>query len=114
MTPLTAGMRVKKWGRSSELTIGVVDYKIQMPMSISFSGQHLSGILYVKNIWAVRGDGEEAFSTGGDSGSLVVTENHSHAVGLVFAGNDKISYVLPIQAVLDAFDVQLVSGINIE
>jgi hypothetical protein len=61
----------------------------------------------------VEGTGNKAFSDSGDSGSLIVDSN-LRAIGLLFAGGDEggsngkgLTYANPIQAVLDALDVEL-------
>lgn len=60
-----------------------------------------------------------AFSQGGDSGSLVVTDTRSgrpQAVGLLFAGNDQISVVSTASNVenemdIDFFDASIFAGV---
>lgn len=61
----------------------------------------------------IEGAGNDAFSDGGDSGSLIVDQNCG-AVALLFAGGDTggsngkgLTYGNPIQAVLDALKVDL-------
>ena len=61
----------------------------------------------------IEGDGDEPFSAGGDSGSLVVAAD-LRGVGLLFAGGDTggsngrgLTYVNPLRAVLDALKVDL-------
>ena len=60
--------------------------------------------------WTVRGDGG-SFSSGGDSGSLVVSEDGTQAVGLLFAGTPFYSIMIPMNYVQTLFGgVELVSG----
>lgn len=82
-----------------ELDNIVIDYDIG---SIQFDGQ-------------IEVDGMDAtgFSQGGDSGSLVVNAG-GEAIGLLFAGSDTggangfgLTYINPIQAVLDALNCDL-------
>lgn len=48
------------------------------------------------------------FSRGGDSGSLIVTQNENkNPVGLLFAGGGRWTIANPIGLVLDAFDVTI-------
>jgi hypothetical protein len=46
-------------------------------------------------------------SQGGDSGSLLVADDLRAAVGLLFAGSSQSTIHNPIQAVLDALEVDL-------
>ena len=50
-----------------------------------------------------------AMSAGGDSGSAVLDMN-KRVVGLLFAGSDSTTIMNPIQLVLDALQVQLVTA----
>jgi hypothetical protein len=61
----------------------------------------------------IEGAAADAFSAGGDSGSLIVDEDHK-AVALLFAGGDVggangkgLTYANPIRAVLDALKLEL-------
>ncbi len=89
------GMTVKKSGRSSGLTTGIVlatDVALKVEMNYGeygvFAGQLLAGPM----------------SMPGDSGSLVLSEDN-HAVGLLFAGSEQATMFTPFQRVLDALDV---------
>lgn len=58
-------------------------------------------------VWGLEVDGvRQRFSDFGDSGSLVVTEN-AEVVGLVFAGDDRFTYINPIGKVLSMLHVRL-------
>ena len=48
-------------------------------------------------------------SQGGDSGSVVLDMDR-YVVGLLFAGSDVATMINPIQAVLSALNVQMVTG----
>jgi PKD repeat protein len=51
------------------------------------------------------------FSSGGDSGSLIVTDDENkNPVGLLFAGSDVNTIANPIDQVLDSFDVEIDDG----
>ena len=109
--PVTAiGIAVKKVGRTTGQTTGritafeldnvVVEYDI--------------GNIRFDNQIEIEGDGSEPFSAGGDSGSLIVS-NDLAAIGLLFAGGDQggsndmgLTYANPIQVVLDTLKVDLV------
>lgn len=91
------GMTVKKSGRSSGLTTGIVlatDVALRVEMNFGeygvFSGQILAGPM----------------SMPGDSGSLVLSEDN-HAVGLLFAGSEQATMFTPIERVMDALDVTI-------
>jgi hypothetical protein len=97
----TVGMRVKKYGRASGLTEGVI---VAVNASVDIPYARLSN----GNFTVARFDGQilvkvPGFCEGGDSGSLVVTEA-GNPVGLLFAGNSfggsycVVSPILPILA----------------
>lgn len=47
-----------------------------------------------------------SFSRGGDSGSVVLDEQ-GHAVGMIVAGNTKVSYAIPLKNILKHFKITL-------
>jgi len=51
------------------------------------------------------------FNNGGDSGSLVVTENGLNPIGLLFAGGGNSTFVNPIDDVLSALSAELGPGV---
>ncbi len=108
---LSDNLIVKKVGRTTGLTTGRVTGKLAgaIPVSISVAELGLQSQVYFENAWVVEGVGG-AFSDGGDSGSLVVTEDGAKAVGLLFAGNGTITLILPLQDVLSFFGATLVTG----
>ena len=55
--------------------------------------------------------GPGGFSTGGDSGSLIVTQIGNNPVGLLFAGSSSVTVANPIDAVLTQFHV-IIDGSN--
>lgn len=90
------GMPVIKSGRTTGITKGVVtavgatlQVKLDDNNSAYFSDQVISDMK----------------SQGGDSGSLVLTEGNK-AVGLLFAGSDKVTVFNHIQTVLDKLNVE--------
>ena len=91
----TTGIFVKKSGRTTGVTSGTINIinttlKVEMNNKlVLFSDQIISNLK----------------SEGGDSGSLVLTSDNL-AVGLLFAGSDKISVFNRIQYVLEALDVK--------
>ncbi|AQS57835.1 hypothetical protein [Desulforamulus ferrireducens] len=91
------GMPVFKSGRTTGLTRGVVtavgatmEVKLDNENTAYFSDQVVTDMK----------------SQGGDSGSLVLTEGN-RAVGLLFAGSDKVTIFNHIQTVLDKLEVDL-------
>ncbi|AEF92973.1 hypothetical protein Desca_0068 [Desulfotomaculum nigrificans CO-1-SRB] len=90
------GMKVVKSGRTSGITRGTVtavgvtlDVKLDDNTSAHFSDQVVTDMK----------------SQGGDSGSLVLTEGNK-AVGLLFAGSDRVTVFNHIQTVLDKLNVE--------
>jgi hypothetical protein len=96
----TLGMRVRKYGRTTEYTEGLitlvnatvnVGYSTAAgPRTARFVGQTIT----------------EAMSKGGDSGSLIVDVTENKAVGLLFAGSDLATIFTPIDVVLDALNIK--------
>lgn len=121
---LTPGMRVKKVGRTSGFTEGIVQSEQIGPLMVTYSAAEygFSGAVYFDRMHIVTGI-DDRFSDSGDSGSLVVhqaDDGHDYAVGIVVAGGadnqapgGKMSLIMPIRPILDLFGVQLVSGHNI-
>jgi hypothetical protein len=106
----TARTRVKKVGRTSGLTLGTIRGKWATPLGIPYKAQKFNSLVYFNQPYAVAGDKDLPFSRPGDSGSLVVTEDHGSAVGLILGGAGKLSIMMPLKPVLAAFNVTLVSG----
>lgn len=116
------GTRVKKVGRTTDLTRGFIESRIVgvFPLNYDITTYHNAhesvrfvGKVYYEPVFVVRGYDASPFSSPGDSGSLVVTdEAEPKAVGLIFSGNtrEKLSYMLPLKPTLDALEVELVSG----
>lgn len=92
---------MKKRGRTTELTNGYITFTYTNiiinydPGYACFEGQI-----------AIRGM-PPPFSARGDSGSLVV-DMYNGAVGLLFAGNERITFANPIDWVLDRFRVKII------
>jgi hypothetical protein len=106
--PPTIGLAVQKSGRSTGHTLGTVA-AIDVTVSVKYPSQCGSRrgkkATFVNQI-LINGEG---FSSGGDSGSLVVTqETNPRALGLLFAGSETTTVCNPIDEVLDALGVSLV------
>jgi len=97
---------VKKYGRTTGLTKGRV-YALNATVNVVYD----SGVALFENQIVITPGG---FSSGGDSGSLIVVDGKGRnkaddrkPVGLLFAGGDFVTIANPIDAVLDAFDVTI-------
>ncbi len=102
------GMPVKKMGRSTGLTFGTISA--------------IDAVVVVKYDRACRLCRQRAtfanqilidtpgFNDSGDSGSLIVEDcsDHPRAVGLLFAGTQRATFVNPIGSVLTSFGVSMV------
>jgi hypothetical protein len=110
-------MRVKKVGRTTALTYGTLQAKIPTPAALPYTSKHFKSVVWFKNVWTVRADSGGVFALPGDSGSLVVTEDGTRAVGVLFAANRSGEYgwIIPMACVETAFGgLRLVGGHGIE
>ena len=108
-----AGMPVKKFGRTTGLTYGIIESLIPTPMALPYKSRHFVATVWFENIWTVRvHESSDAFALPGDSGSLVVAEDNSYAIGLLFASTNKGDYgfIAPIGTVLADLDLSLVDN----
>jgi hypothetical protein len=93
-------MRVKKFGRTTGFTRGtIVGEILEDKCKVYYKNAHFTGNVYFEKAWFVMKEGD-SFAVEGDSGSLVVTEDNVHAVGLLFAVNSGHGIILPIDEVL--------------
>lgn len=106
---LDEGDAVAKIGRTTGLTRGRVTAFELDNVRVEFD----LGVLRFDNQIEIEGDGDEPFSAGGDSGSLVVNAD-LRGVGLLFAGGEcggsnerGLTYANPLRAVLDTLKVDL-------
>ncbi len=105
------GLSVKKSGRTTGLTIGQIA-AINVTIDVSYSRKCGSFRTVIARFFNQIRITPENFSTGGDSGSLIV-ENVSispRTVGLLFAGSSTDTFANPINAVLSAFGVTIVGS----
>lgn len=106
-----AGMHVKKVGRTSGLTEGIVEAYINTPTPIPYKARHFSATVWIENVWTVRASSGSAFALPGDSGSLVVSEDEGASIGLVFAAQGEYGWIIPMIHVISLFGgLILVSG----
>jgi hypothetical protein len=106
---LDEGTEVAKVGRTTGLTRGRVTAFEMDNVIVSYD----IGDLTFNNQIEIEGAAEDAFSAGGDSGSVIV-DSELKAVALLFAGGDQggtngkgLTYANPIQTVFDALKVDL-------
>jgi hypothetical protein len=102
----TLGMKVQKYGRTTGHTIGrVTGINAVVDVNYRTGNARFEGQIIIT-------DG--SFSTGGDSGSLVVSKGLFAAdrrpVGLLFAGSSTNTIANPIDLVLDRFGVRVDGG----
>jgi len=115
----TLGMKVRKRGRTTELTFGTVD-SVALTVNVNYDDADcgISGVGTVtfSNQIGIQVDSSQStvWGQGGDSGSVVVNDEEK-VVGLFFAGSsDGTSGVAnPIDSVLSALDVKLCTGKSI-
>ncbi len=97
------GLVVRKRGRTSQLTQGIVrdvNATIKMP--------YRSGVAVLTEQILIRGV-NRAFSEGGDSGSLVFAEESRQPVGLLCGGSPRYSVVNRISRVLETLGLSLLT-----
>lgn len=100
--PASLGMRVGKYGRTSEYTEGsIVLLNATVNITYSTSGGLQRAARFVGQVIV------ESMSEGGDSGALVVDTASRSAVGLLFAGSPQATIFTPIEVVLNALNVSL-------
>jgi hypothetical protein len=95
---------VRKHGRTTGHTIGVV-FDTSVDLWVSY---HPHGRAWFENQIMIMGVGASPFSTGGDSGSLIVDAVTVEPVGLLFAGGTTQTFANPIANVLSYFGVSIV------
>jgi hypothetical protein len=96
----TLGTQVQKSGRTTGFTQDQIT-QIDVTVSVSYGGSQVA--IFTNQLMA------GAMSQGGDSGSAVLDMN-KQVVGLLFAGSDTTTIMNPIQLVLEALQVQIVTA----
>lgn len=105
------GMRVKKFGRTTGLTVGEVE-SLQVDFTLPYDSDQFRAVVWFEKVWSVKRTGKYPFALPGDSGSLVVTEDGKSSIGLLFAATSRGEYgfIVPISHVLARFgSISLVS-----
>jgi hypothetical protein len=94
------GTDVHKLGRTTGYTEGKI-----MQTDVIVDVQYDGGIArFEDQLWIETGVTGSSFSAGGDSGSLIMDKN-DHAVGLLFAGNDVVTFANPIGDVMQELNI---------
>lgn len=104
VTSARANLAVQKHGRTTGLTMGVVE---DIDAEVWVDYEDVGVALFTKQI-AIVGADDELFSDGGDSGSLIV-DLRKRACGLLFAGSDSenLTFANPIRRVLRDLQISL-------
>jgi len=97
ITPAKLGMRVRKSGRSTGFTTGIITV-MDATVDVNYGDRDAR---FEKQIIT------SGMSAPGDSGSLLVAENALLAVGLLFAGSEQVTIHNPIENVLEQLQVLL-------
>jgi hypothetical protein len=92
------GTLVKKMGRTTQLTEGIIS---EPRITAARVGMREAGTAVFADIIGIEGR-VGPFSTGGDSGSLIL-DQRNRAVGLLFAGSDRRTLAIPIATALSKF-----------
>ena len=104
------GLPVQKYGRTTAWTHGEVsEINVTVDVCYKMAGPFRckEWARFVDQVAITSGD----FSAGGDSGSLIVTDDaNKNPVGLLFAGSDTRTLANPIAAVLQRFGVTIDDG----
>ena len=107
------GLGVQKFGRTTGYTTGSIvatNVTISVCMEQDWLGRCTAAATFV-NQFEVQAGANADFSAGGDSGSLIVSNDAGkNPVGLLFAGGGASTFGNPIQAVLDRFNVTIDTG----
>lgn len=94
------GQNVTKYGRTTGSTDGKVD---AINASVNVNYGEGNGVAFFTGQVVIKGKKGVAFSAGGDSGSLIVSNDGSYPVALLFAGSTTTTIGSPIDEVLGAF-----------
>jgi hypothetical protein len=106
------GLAVQKSGRTTGLTKGTVS-SINTDVNVQYQQGCGSGKKFVISYQDQCVIGKAGFSAGGDSGSLIVTNNaNKQPVGLLFAGSSTTTVANPISDVVAALNISFVGPAN--
>ena len=106
------GMSVTKSGRTTGNTTGTIS-SINTSVSVQYQANCGSGKKFTISFAGQIVIGPGSFSAGGDSGSLIVTNNSAHnPVGLLFAGSSSATIANPAALVLTRLSAALGSTLT--
>jgi hypothetical protein len=106
----SVGMSVAKSGRTTGFTTGSIS-SINTSVSVQYQANCGSGKKFTVSYTNQIVIGPGSFSAGGDSGSMIVTNNGNHnAVGLLYAGSSSTTIANRINDVLNALSSALGGG----
>lgn len=92
----TVGMEVQKFGRTTGRTKGkIIGVKATFSVAYDFGGAKFEDCIVCTNM-----------SSGGDSGSIIC-DNDMQAIGLLFAGSQKVTIASPISNVVERYGLKL-------
>lgn len=98
------GMEVQKYGRTTGLTRGKV-YAVNTTIILNYS---IGPIRFTNQIVVEPVRKKAVFVDGGDSGSLLVTDDaYAQPVGLIYGKSSNFACVAPIDPILTRFNVQV-------
>ncbi|HEX4336274.1 MAG TPA: hypothetical protein VH062_10200 [Polyangiaceae bacterium] len=81
-------LRVQKIGRTTGHTFGTIESKVRRVMALPYKGSSFTAVVNYADVWVIRSnDAEEPFALPGDSGSLIMDEEGTTAVALLFAAS---------------------------
>ena len=101
------GMSVAKSGRTTGLTTGTIN-SINTTVNVQYTARCGEGKKFTVNYTNQVVIGPGNFSAGGDSGSLIVTNNSSHnPVALLYAGSSTTTIGNPVGEVLTRLSAAL-------
>ncbi len=104
------GQKVQKCGRTTGYTHGEVA-EINVTVDVCYESRGPFKCVKLARFVEQIGITPGTFSDGGDSGSLIVTDdNNKNPVGLLFAGSDTRTLANPINQVLQRFNVTIDDG----
>lgn len=99
--PAAQFQSVRKQGRTTQHTVGIIT-DLMADIRVRYGGK----VAYFENQLAITGM-SGSFSSGGDSGSLIVDAVTRRPVGLLFAGGGNTTFANPIDRVLARFNIDI-------
>jgi hypothetical protein len=108
------GLLVQKYGRTTGYTHGKIDL-LDATVDVCYETQGPFRCKTSANFIHQFGISDGNFSDGGDSGSLIVTDDNSkQPVALLFAGNSDYTFATPIELVLELFTPEITGDFTID